>query len=69
MKMKMPSNVVASSCDSVNVTATNPELVASNQWFAGANKMLAVGNPNVVVKVEDPMKAKSSMSTGKKSLV
>lgn len=66
MKNKLPSNLLDCTC---NPTATNPELFKGNMWYAGSNKDLAVGNPLVVAKLDDPMNCKSTQAKGKKSLV
>lgn len=39
-----------------------------NSWSVEANPILKMGNPNIEVKMSDPMGAKSSMSKGKKPL-
>lgn len=39
-----------------------------NLWSVEANPALKMGNPNVEVKMDDPMGAKYSMSKGKKPL-
>ena len=74
MKEKLPANLVESTCSSEDmheVMELLPEAPGAhaNLWYTGANPMLGKGNPNVVVDLSDPFKAKSTMSKGKKPLI